>query len=143
MNMKSTWMILIFWGLVGCSSTPTSPPAEARPPSRLPIGYVESPHAAEDVHGQWPVQGWALSEAGITAISIFVDRNYVGAAQLGTSRPDVQKAYPSFKNSAGAGWTYMLRTDNIPLGQHELVVQAQSADTTTRDIGAILINVIH
>ncbi len=141
--MKCTFVIPLLVSLVGCASTPPAPSGEARLPSHLPVGHVEAPHPDEAVRGPWPISGWAVSEIGIVRVDIFLDRDYLGSAQLGGSRPDVQKAFPPFKDSSTAGWSFTLQADSIPPGRHELIVQARSSDGTTRDIGVIPLNVVH
>jgi hypothetical protein len=126
---------------LSCGTTEPSVTEQPKSGSPLPFGHVELPRPGETIRGQWPVQGWALSDSGIKAVEIYVDRTYVGSAQLGVSRPDVQKVYPSIKDSSTAGWTYTLNAAAITPGAHELVVQARSGENRTRDIGTPAITV--
>jgi len=126
---------------LSCGSTQSSVAEQPNAGSKLPFGYIESPHPGETVRGQWPVQGWAVSESGTKAVEIFVDRAYVGTAQVGVSRPDVEKAYPNIKNAGAAGWTYTLDSAAFTPGAHELVVQARSNENRTRDLGTIPLTV--
>ena len=124
-----------------CGSTQPSGALRAKSASTLPFGNVESPRVGETVRGRWPVSGWALSEDGVKAVNIYVDRSYMGTARLGVSRPDVEKAYPAIKDSATAGWTFVLDTMALTPGQHQVVVQVRSVTGGTRDIGQPSFNV--
>lgn len=126
---------------LSCGGPQSTAAEQSTATSKLPFGYVESPHPGETVRGQWPVQGWALSESGVKTVDIFVDRAYVGTAQVGVSRPDVEKAYPNIKNAGVAGWTYTLDVSAVSPGAHELIVQARSNESRTRDLGTIPLTV--
>ena len=103
----------------------------------LPFGVTDGPRSGETLRGTVEVRGWTLSEGGIRQVIVYVDRNYAATATLGTSRPDVAKAFPTFSHGADAGWTASLDTGKFRAGTHELVVQCTANNGATRDLGDI------
>jgi len=117
----------------GCRSGPS--------PKALPFGVMDQPRGGETLRGIVELRGWALSESGIAQVLVYVDRNYVAAATLGISRPDVAKVYPAFSNRPDSGWTATLDTGKWSAGVHELVVQGTANNGATRDLGAVNVTV--
>ena len=100
--------------------------------SALPFGSVDTPTPKTVVQGQFQVAGWALSEQPIEAVSIYIDRKYLGDAQVKLARPDVAAAHAGYQDASNAGWTTTLEAASFTPGWHELVVQARSQDGATR-----------
>jgi hypothetical protein len=111
--------------------------------ARLPFGVVDVPHAGETLREMIPVGGWALSDAGIKSVSIYVDRNYVMDATTGVGRPDVAKAFPSIPNNEHAGWNAAIDTRIYTPGAHELTVQAIDNNGAARDLGSLAVTITH
>jgi hypothetical protein len=107
----------------------------------LPFGGVNTPVSQQSVTGKVDVTGWALSEAGIESVSIYVDRVFVADCSTGLPRPDVAKAYANVPESGVAGWTMTLDSTRFSPGWHELTVQARSKDGATRDLASMPIAV--
>jgi large repetitive protein len=103
---------------------------------KLPFGGVNIPVSSQRITGKVDVAGWALAEAGIESVSIYVDRSFVAQCSTGLPRPDVAKAYPSVPGSGNAGWMVTVDSASFSAGWHELTVQAASKDGATRDLAS-------
>jgi hypothetical protein len=120
--------------LVSCSEQRRS---EGKASSQQPFGGVNVPVSGQRIAGKVDVTGWALSEAGIESVSIYVDRSFVANCSTGLPRPDVVKAYPNTAESGVAGWTVTFDSTSFPPGWHELTVQARSKPGATRDLASL------
>jgi len=92
------------------------------------VGFIDIPTKSDYVSGNVVFQGWAVSEsAGINAtVQIFIDGNFVGNAQYGFPRPDVQQAYPFLANSLNSGWRFTMDTTKLSDARHDLTVQVMN-----------------
>jgi len=106
-------------------------------PGKLPVGYLDTPKPGETIRGIYRIAGWALSESGIRDVSIFVDRNFVGMATLGQSRPDLPAHFSMFPNPEYGGFEYQWDTTSVSPGPHELTAQARTNNGATRDLGTV------
>ena len=90
-----------------------------------PFGTVDTPaNNAGGVTGSIAVTGWALDDAGVTAVRILRDavgaepagqKVFVGnAVQVTGARPDVAGAFATYPNSNRAGWGYLMLTNMLP-----------------------------
>ena len=111
--------------------------------SKLPFGGVNAPVSQQKITGKVDIAGWALSEAGIESVSIYVDRTFVADCSTGLPRPDVAKAYPNLPDSGVSGWTVTFDSTNFSPSWHELTVQAKSKAGATRDLASLPIVVQH
>ena len=57
-----------------------------------------------DKRGLLRVQGWTLSHSPIKDVSVSVESELIGPAELGLARPDVGKAWPQFTNAGNSGF---------------------------------------
>ncbi|WP_010235689.1 glucosaminidase domain-containing protein [Clostridium arbusti] len=73
---------------------------------------------------QIPVVGWALNSSGIKSVQISVDGAYKGNANIGLSRPDVNKAIPGYTNGVNSGFSYNLDVNPLQNGEHTLTINA-------------------
>lgn len=128
---------VLFTILAACSGGDGGVNANAK----LPFGFLDSPKANETIRGVYIIRGWALAEKGIKDVSVYFDRRYWGAAQVGGSRPDLLKLYPGIENAGSGGFEFPLDTNKIGEGSHEIVVQARSAEGVSRDIGSVMITI--
>jgi N-acetylmuramoyl-L-alanine amidase len=90
------------------------------------MGSLDAPANGTTVTGRVPVGGWALSEDTVESVGVYLDRRYLLDAQLGNVRPDVQKAYPRFREAGTAGWTAVLDLTNVAAGPHTIQAQIRS-----------------
>ena len=109
---------------------------------KLPLGIMDTPRTGDTLKGNAALAGWALSEAGIKEIAVYVDRLYVMSGQINTQRPDVAKAVPDIENSQNSGWTIQLDTSTFAPGPHEIVVRAIDMNGSVRDIGSVLVTIV-
>jgi hypothetical protein len=91
----------------------------------------------QKITGKVNVTGWALTEAGIESVTIYVDRTFVADCSMALSRPDVAKAYPNMPESGVSGWTVTFDSTNFSPGWHDLTVQAKSQTGATRDLASL------
>jgi hypothetical protein len=106
--------------------------------AKLPAGYVDAPPMSGQAvfRGATPFEGWALADDGIEEVAVYIDRQFVAAAQTGVERPDVAKSLPKEPNAGRAGWRTSVDVSNFPAGVHEVVVQATAKNGAKRDIAA-------
>jgi len=89
------------------------------------IGFIDVPSKNDYVTGSTVFQGWAVIEGGGSNIDvqILIDGNFVGNAQYGFPRPDVQQSYPFLANSLNSGWRFTMDTKKLSNARHQLTVQ--------------------
>lgn len=121
-------------GMAACGTT-------GKNAGKLPFGVMDTPRTGETLKGKVVLSGWALSEAGITEIAVYLDRSYVMSGQINGQRPDVAKAFPNVPNGQNSGWAIHLDTSTIAPGPHELVVRAIDTSGSVRDIGSAVIGI--
>lgn len=97
--------------------------------AHAPFGTVDTPLEGATVSGSIAVTGWALDEQEIKNIQLFVENSnnltYIGdAIRVYGARPDVQELYPTYPDSARAGWGYMLLTHFLPHGDGTYTIHA-------------------
>jgi hypothetical protein len=102
-------------------------------PVKLPVGFLDAPRNGDTIRGTTTIKGWALSEGGIRQVEIYLDRTFLGNANLQVSRPDLAQ-FP-FPNPDKGGFEYEWNTATIPPGPHEIVAQAHANDGGVRDVG--------
>ncbi|HUK34304.1 MAG TPA: hypothetical protein VLV86_10355, partial [Vicinamibacterales bacterium] len=87
-------------------------------------GFIDVPQTFDYVKGNVTFQGWAASETDIvTGVEIIVDGDFIGQAQLGYPRPDVQAQNPSLRNSATSGWQFTMDTTKLSNARHRLTAR--------------------
>jgi GT2 family glycosyltransferase len=80
------------------------------------------------------VEGWALSRAGIQRIEAFVDGRPKVAVSYGALRPDVEEDYRDYPDSAHSGFISSLAVEDLPDGQHTLVVRIIASDGNQTEV---------
>jgi hypothetical protein len=139
--MRSRYLILVILlsglGLAFVLYSDSSKPVPCNAAAKLPFGFVDSPRAGDTLRGQTRFHGWALSEAGIQMVNVYLDRKFAAIATKAVSRPDVQSVFPALPESAMCGWEVGFDTTGMKPGAHEIVVQARSRDGATRDVGIV------
>ena len=71
-----------------------------------PILTCDEPQEGSIVTRGTVVEGWAYSPAGIREVSIWLDGQRVGEAELGLERPDVGQAHPAWAGAMRSGFRY-------------------------------------
>ena len=100
-------------------------------------GFIEFPQSFDYVGGNVLFRGWALNEQGVDDVQIIVDGNFVGSADYGQLRPDIEDAYPHIINSRFSGWRFNFDTRNLSNSRHRLTVRVLSNFGNLAEIGSV------
>jgi N-acetylmuramoyl-L-alanine amidase len=101
-------------------------------------GFIDIPVQFDYVRGNVTFQGWAANErGGIVAVEILVDGDFIGVAQYGFPRPDVQLANPGLLNSLNSGWRFTMDTTKLANARHRLTVRALDSAGLRTEIGSV------
>jgi hypothetical protein len=122
--------------------------------NQAPFGYIDTPGPAglEGALGSFPVTGWALDDVDVDHVDFLVDGRIVAGAVgrgepssaiYGTTRPDVQAAFPDVPNSLYSGFTANIDTTQLINGIHVLSVRATDNEGASRDLGSRTVQVIN
>jgi hypothetical protein len=102
------------------------------------LGSIDVPTNYDYMTGNVTFQGWALDEnAGVTAVEIIIDGNFMGSAQYGFPRPDVAQAYPHVLNSTVSGWRFGFDTRKLSNARHRLTVRVLDGFGNRSEIGSV------
>src|SRR5262245_49477353 len=122
--------------------------------NQAPFGWIDSPGAAglENFTGSFPVAGWAIDDSGeIDHIDFLIDNQVVAGsvgrgepatATYGSTRPDIQAAFPDVPFSLYTGFVANVDATKLINGVHTLSVVATDGDGASREIGerTVLVN---
>lgn len=121
--------------------------------NQAPFGYIDIPGRAgvEGANGSFPVAGWALDDVEVNHIDILVDGQIVAGwvrgepstAVYGTTRPDVQAAFPDVPSSLSSGYSANIDTTVLINGIHILSVWATDNQGASRELGTRTVQVIN
>ena len=101
-------------------------------------GHIEFPNTFDYVSGDVLFRGWAVADlATITSIEVLVDSNFVGQAQYGFPRPDVEDQFPNITRSRNSGWHFNMDTRKLSNSIHRLTVRAVSGTGNSWEIGSV------
>ncbi|SDM69732.1 Ig-like domain-containing protein [Bacillus sp. OK048] len=103
------------------------------------VGYIDSPLSGIQSNGEITVSGWYLDVSGVSKIEVFVDGMYVGQAQYGLSRPDVQQVFPEFGNG-NSGYRFTLNTAQYSQGEHTVTVKETGNNGSTSSLTTSFFN---
>ena len=103
------------------------------------VGFIDSPVNYDYIKGQAVFQGWAVDEnAGVVAVSMIIDGNPVGNAQIHLPRPDVAAQNPQFLVSAlNSGWKFVMDTTRLSNARHRLTVEVTDGAGHQTIIGSV------
>src|SRR5436190_571508 len=87
-----------------------------------PVLVCDEPAEGSEVSLGTVVNGWAFSPAGIKEVSVWLEGQQVGKAELGLERPDVVRDHPNWSDALHSGFRYYF--EDIP----ETAVEAESAE---------------
>ncbi|HEX6084903.1 MAG TPA: Ig-like domain-containing protein [Thermoanaerobaculia bacterium] len=101
-------------------------------------GFIEFPTPMDYVSGDVLFRGWALADnSTVSQVEIIVDGNFVGVAQYGFPRPDVEEQYPQFlSNARNSGWQFLMDTRKLSNSIHRLTVRVRSGQGQVWEIGS-------
>ena len=98
------------------------------------IWSIDNPNYQATVSGIVVIEGWVLSEVGVSRIDLYVDGDYVSTANINIPRDDVIEQYPQFADtpSAHPGFTLGFVASDYTNGTHYLhLVVTDSNDHAT------------
>lgn len=85
---------------------------------------VEEPIAASTYSGVANIRGWVVGSVGIDRVDLYVDGALLTPIPTGGRRSDVGDAYPSYPNSANAGFSMAFNYSNLLAGPHTILIRA-------------------
>jgi N-acetylmuramoyl-L-alanine amidase len=101
-------------------------------------GFIDIPTQFDYVKGNVTFQGWAANERNnILQVEILVDGNFIGVAQYGFPRPDVQQANPFLNNALNSGWRFTMDTTKLSNARHRLTVRVLDNQNLRTEIGSV------
>ena len=101
------------------------------------FGFIDLPTSFDFIKGTVFFQGWALDSNGVTEVELLVDGDFVGVAQYGAVRTDVQQANPTVPNSIHSGWSFSFDTTKVSNARHRLTVRVLDALGRRTLIGSV------
>jgi beta-N-acetylglucosaminidase len=116
--------LLIVAGIIFCfTAFATSPSSRINIDTNLNNSYISSNLA---------FSGWSLNQGGVSQVNVYLDNKLIGRASIGQSRPDVYKAYPSFKiKNGGYSVNLQINTNSLAEGSHTLKVVSVGKNKST------------
>ena len=118
-------------------AAPAAPPAQPLPqqptapdPRRAMTMYCDEIALGTD--GIVSVRGWAVSAAGIAGVSVLLDEQKVGDAELGFPRLDVGDAYPTIPAARHSGFRLYGQALPEAAGDHVITIIARNGLDDTR-----------
>ncbi|MPQ43969.1 N-acetylmuramoyl-L-alanine amidase [Clostridium tarantellae] len=76
------------------------------------------------------IKGWALNGSQVLEIKAYLNDEYVGHANLGIRRPDVNKAFPNYPDGDISGFNGRFEVGYIYPGEKTLKVEVRGGDNT-------------
>ncbi|WLF70052.1 N-acetylmuramoyl-L-alanine amidase [Clostridium septicum] len=84
------------------------------------------------------IRGWAINPNGVKEVRVYVNGVDKGTINYGTSRPDVNSAYPGYPSGNNAGYEGVIDISDIPLGNIEIKVDVISKNNTSKSFKTFL-----
>jgi len=103
------------------------------------VGFIDSPVNYDYLKGNAVFQGWAVDEdSGVAAVTMIIDGNPVGNAQIHLPRPDVAQQNPQyFFQAATSGWKFIMDTTRLSNARHRLTVEVTDTSGVQTIIGSV------
>ena len=89
---------------------------------------LEEPINGQIHMGVGNLRGWAIGEAGIEKVEIWIDDMYAFDAPYGGSRGDVGSAFPGVSGSGNSGYSMAFAYSNLSAGDHTAKAVAYDAN---------------
>ena len=89
---------------------------------------LEEPINGQIHMGVGNLRGWAIGEAGIEKVEIWIDDVYAFDVPYGGSRGDVGNAFPDVPGSGESGYSMAFAYSNLSAGDHTAKAVAYNAD---------------
>lgn len=94
---------------------------------------LEEPVSATPHSGISNLRGWAINDAGIDRIELYIDDKYVADIPYGGIRTDVGNAYPNIQNSDYSGFSMAFNYNLLTAGAHTARARAYNMSGDHRD----------
>jgi N-acetylmuramoyl-L-alanine amidase len=90
---------------------------------------IESPSVSYlEMENNLQIRGWAINDAGVSSVKVYIDNVLKKTASVGIARPDVKAAYPNYVDSANSGFNTTVDISQIAKGRHILKVEVMGID---------------
>lgn len=87
--------------------------------------YIDTP-AVNQRYGNEniTVSGWALDGSGVKEVNVYLNDKFVGQANRGLARPDVNTAFAGYTGGANSGYSYVIDSSKVDSGSYRIKVEA-------------------
>lgn len=85
---------------------------------------LEEPVNYGTASGVTNVRGWAIADAGIDRVELYVDGEYAGEIPYGGERADVAAVFPDVEGADESGFGKTFNFGNLGPGEHTMTVRA-------------------
>ena len=96
--------------------------------------WLDNPNNNSISSGTLKVSGWALASSGVKEVRVYVDGKDLGTVNYGTTRTDVNNAYPGYPSGNNAGFEGTVNLGGMATGDKKLKVKITANDGTTQTI---------
>ena len=96
--------------------------------------WLDNPNNNSISSGTLRVSGWALASSGVKEVRVYVDGKDLGTVNYGTTRTDVNNAYPGYPSGNNAGFEGSVNLSNISAGTKKVIVKITANDGTSQSI---------
>lgn len=97
---------------------------------------LEEPVNGGSATGVSNLRGWAIADAGIDRVELFVDGQYAYEIPYGGNRGDVEQAFPSVPGARSSGFGQTFNYGELSAGQHTMTVRAYDENGDIREATA-------
>jgi ADP-heptose:LPS heptosyltransferase/GT2 family glycosyltransferase len=81
--------------------------------------------------GRCVVSGWAVGAVATERISVLLDGEEIGEAEIGVERPDVGNRFPALIHARRAGFSFRHGLSAVSEGEHLVILRHRAADEET------------
>jgi len=106
-----------------------------RDANKAPFGVIDGPTEMTSSEGPLSIHGWALDDAGVSDVRVFIDNQSIGSAVRGYPRPDVRAAFPSMPNAESSGFRLETNISRLTSGNHSLTLQITDSAGAVTAVG--------
>ena len=98
------------------------------------LGRIDEPTTNVDYYKNTiKIRGWAINKSGVSEVRVYVNGTNKGTITYGTSRPDVNAAYPGYPSEDKAGYEGTIDISDVSLGLATIKVVVKAKDGGTQE----------